>query len=295
MRIFLLCLLLYGIDPVSFADATPPQDPCDAILSACSAAGYFEGGSGSGKGLWKDCVGPIMQGKRPAKGGQAFPTIASDTITACYQANPEFGMPADSVALAPSKPNIVFWVSDDQTLNYPRDQFLALPDEHQTFLPMPKRDREFTFKPEPAGYYLVAAMLNKVNGTRNGWTFLLKTEDLFNLSLVPGAGDPAHGNAIFWTAHPLITLGPAGCNYAGITHFDEQYAAPGSVLQDPTKPLGNMIMIYESEIHCPYSSGGGAVGWISVGVAHSQKQDELSGGDDLKWPRPVAAPGYEND
>ena len=157
---------------------------------------------------------------------------------------------------------------------------------------MPKRAGDFTSKPKPPGYYLVAAMLNNVNGTRNGWTFLLQTEDLFNLSLVPGAGDPAHGNAIFWTAHPLIAVGPTGCDYTGIAHFDEQYAAPGSVLQDPQ---GNMIMVYESEIHCPYSSGGGAVGWISVGVAHSLNRDKPTGVNDIIWPGPVAAPGYENN
>ena len=91
-----------------------------------------------------------------------------------------------------------FWVSADQPLHYPSDQFLALPDEHQTFLPVPKRDWELTLKPEAPGYYLVVAMLNKVNGTTNGWTFLLQTEDLLSFSLVPGAGDPAHGNAFFW-------------------------------------------------------------------------------------------------
>ena len=33
--------------------------------------------------------------------------------------------------------------------------------------------------------------------------------------------------------------------------FDLNYASPGSVVQDPTRPAGNFIMIYEAENHCP--------------------------------------------
>ena len=41
------------------------------------------------------------------------------------------------------------------------------------------------------------------------------------------------------------------CNPTYITEFDGNYAAPGSVVQDPTLPAGNFIMIYEAENHCP--------------------------------------------
>ena len=41
------------------------------------------------------------------------------------------------------------------------------------------------------------------------------------------------------------------CDPAYDTEFDENYAAPGSVVQDPTRPPGNLIMIYEAENHCP--------------------------------------------
>src|ERR1035438_2795574 len=41
------------------------------------------------------------------------------------------------------------------------------------------------------------------------------------------------------------------CNPAYDTEFDENYAAPGSVIQDPTLPAGNLFMLYEAENHCP--------------------------------------------
>ena len=193
-------------------------------------------------------------------------------------------------ASKPPRSDIVFWVSGDRTLNYPADEFRALPDEHQTYIPMASRK----WASQLQGYYLVAPMINELNGTRYGWTFLLQTHDFFNLSLVRGAGDPTRGNSIFWPAHPLMNTGRSGCNYAGVTHYDEQYAAPGTVLQDPTQPPGTMIMIYESEIHCPYSPGGGT--WVSVGIARSKKpHGDVRDLAQIKWPEPVAARGYENN
>ncbi|MCI4371600.1 MAG: hypothetical protein L3J78_03025 [Thermoplasmata archaeon] len=61
--------------------------------------------------------------------------------------------------------------------------------------------------------------------------------------------------------------------------FDENYAAPGSVVRDPTLPPGNLMMIYEAENHCP----GGA--WqfpfyATVGFARSSDHGKT-------WPQPV--------
>ena len=67
--------------------------------------------------------------------------------------------------------------------------------------------------------------------------------------------------------------------------------APGessSAGQDPTLPPGNLIMIYEAEIHCPRAPQGMAAGWVSVGVTRSS-----DGG--RTWPVPVARRGMEND
>ncbi len=285
MRSILLFLLaLLGAGEALLAGATGAQAPCNVILSACRRAGYVEGGAPSGKGLWNDCVVPIMQGKRPANAPSDFAAIAPATIRACHEARPKFGMASGPAAA--SSQTMVFSVSPNQTLDYPKGQFLALPDEHQTFIP--KREGSS----DPLGSWVIAAMLHRVHGTNYGWTFLLETEDLLHLRLVPGAGDPAHGGAIFWPAHGLQS-GAAGCNYTGVTHFDEQYAAPGSVLWDPTQ--GSQIMIYEAEIHCPYSKGGGGTGWISVGIAHSVKRVDAQGRARFIWPQPVAAHGYEGN
>src|ERR1700736_3796595 len=62
----------------------------------------------------------------------------------------------------------------------------------------------------------------------------------------------------------------------------------GSVVQDPTLPPGNLIMIYEAEIHCPPSSKGMGAGWVSIGVTRS-----ADGG--RTWPPPVAQKGFEQD
>jgi hypothetical protein len=63
------------------------------------------------------------------------------------------------------------------------------------------------------------------------------------------------------------------CNPTYDSEFDENYAGPGSVVQDPTRPAGNLIMIYEAENHCP----GGV--WqqpfyATVGFARSSDNDQ---------------------
>lgn len=48
------------------ADATPPAcqeaHPCLILREQCERAGYFVGGGKEGRGLWKDCVEPILFG-----------------------------------------------------------------------------------------------------------------------------------------------------------------------------------------------------------------------------------------
>ncbi|HSR08982.1 MAG TPA: BACON domain-containing protein [Bryobacteraceae bacterium] len=54
--------------------------------------------------------------------------------------------------------------------------------------------------------------------------------------------------------------------------FDLDYAAPGSVLKDPTGPAGSLLMIYEGANDCAGNSGGNRTGlgaYISVAVATS--------------------------
>jgi len=69
------------------------------------------------------------------------------------------------------------------------------------------------------------------------------------------------------------------CNPTDNTEFDLNYAAPGSVLQDPTLPAGNLIMLYEAENHCP-----GGVNqqpfYATVGFARSSDNGKT-------WPPPA--------
>lgn len=41
----------------------PLPPACKSVVTACEAAGYHHGGHKEHKGLWKDCVAPILDGK----------------------------------------------------------------------------------------------------------------------------------------------------------------------------------------------------------------------------------------
>ncbi len=52
--------------------------PCQKVKAACEAAGFKQGGHAEQKGLWKDCVDPVMEGK-----SVAGVTVSADDISAC--------------------------------------------------------------------------------------------------------------------------------------------------------------------------------------------------------------------
>ncbi len=68
------------------------------------------------------------------------------------------------------------------------------------------------------------------------------------------------------------------CNPVYDAEFDENYSDPGSVLQDPTLPPGNLMMFYEAENHCP-----GGVSqqpfYATIGFARSSDNG-------VTWPKP---------
>jgi hypothetical protein len=161
---------------------------------------------------------------------------------------------SSAIPASGSGPKITFSVGPDQSLSYPAN-LTALPDEHTTFIP----------PASASGTYLVfAAALPKTGGG-----LVLSTNDLH--SFVPTSGYPS----------PVIfpTLNFATCKAAYDPAFDLNYAAPGSVLQDPTRAPGNLIMIYEAENHCP-----GEVWqqpfYVTVGFARSADNGKT-------WPPPV--------
>jgi hypothetical protein len=69
------------------------------------------------------------------------------------------------------------------------------------------------------------------------------------------------------------------CNPSDDTEFDENYAAPGSVVQDPTMPAGNLIMVYGAEQHCPVGVWNRDF-YGTVGFARSSDNGKT-------WPAPV--------
>ena len=64
--------------------------------------------------------------------------------------------------------------------------------------------------------------------------------------------------------------------------FDLNYAAPGSVVQDPTRPPGNMMMFYEAENHCPDGTDWQRQFYATVGYARSFDFGKT-------WPAPINA------
>ncbi|MBO9667172.1 MAG: hypothetical protein J7501_10205 [Bdellovibrio sp.] len=52
--------------------------PCKEVKTACEAAGFKQGEHKNKKGLWKDCVEPVMNGK-----SVSGVNVSSNVISAC--------------------------------------------------------------------------------------------------------------------------------------------------------------------------------------------------------------------
>lgn len=160
-----------------------------------------------------------------------------------------------------------FTVGPDVTLTYPNNSsapqhLVDLPDEHTTFMPL---------QPGGSSYLVFAA--SKISGGTGG-AVALQTTDLLTFNFATALG---YSNQVM--APPTAI---DQCNATYQTEFDGNYAAPGSVVQDPTLPPGNLIMIYEAENHCP----AGVVQqpfYATVGFARSSDNGKT-------WPAPVNGP-----
>jgi hypothetical protein len=113
---------------------------------------------------------------------------------------------------------------------------------------------------------------SKTTGSTGG-AVALETSDLINFNYATGYGDSSEGNHVMW---PVLAF--ASCNPTYDSLYDENYSAPGSVVQDPT--TGNFLIIYEAENHCP-----GDVNqfpfYASIGFASSTDQGKT-------WPELVS-------
>jgi uncharacterized protein (TIGR03437 family) len=157
-----------------------------------------------------------------------------------------------------------FSVGPDQTLIYPNNPsdpnyLIGLNDEHTSFLP-----------PAASGAPYLLFGGSAVSATGIWGAEVLQTTDLKTFDFASALG---------YTRQVMAGPLPIGkCNPALDTEFDENYAAPGSVVQDPTLPAGNLMMIYEAENHCP---GGGPDGpfYATAGFARSSDNGKT-------WPAP---------
>jgi hypothetical protein len=83
-RLALAVLALSLAAPAAFAqDAAPAKEtgkdhPCQRIEQACKAAGFVKGGAKEGKGLYANCMKPILKGK-----SVAGVTVDAATLQSC--------------------------------------------------------------------------------------------------------------------------------------------------------------------------------------------------------------------
>ena len=161
-----------------------------------------------------------------------------------------------------------FTVSADQTLSWPSSAasgtpyLVDMPDEHTTFIPQAAGGKN----------YLVFGASKLSGGT--GGAVVLATSDLVNFTFATSLGYARQVMA------PPTAIDK--CDPAYQFEFDGNYAAPGTVVQDPTLPAGNYMMFYEAENHCP-----GGVNqqpyYATVGFARSSDSGKT-------WPAPINGP-----
>lgn len=89
-RIVLVALL--AVPTMALANPNAGDHPCEAIKKACEGAGFIKGQAKEGKGLWVDCINPIIQGKaQPEKAQIKLPTVDGSAVAACKAKHPNFG------------------------------------------------------------------------------------------------------------------------------------------------------------------------------------------------------------
>lgn len=161
----------------------------------------------------------------------------------------------------------VLSVGAETALVYPSG-LSTLPDEHTSYLRTASGD-----------YLVFAASRTPSSGTGVTGALVMQTSDFATFTLASGFGSAALGGLVLDAPSPF-----GDCGFAGPGSFEQNYAAPGSVVRDPTLPAGNLIMLYEAEQHC----FGGQYDFnffASVGLARSTDEGKT-------WPPPGAADRY---
>jgi hypothetical protein len=148
-------------------------------------------------------------------------------------------------------------VGPDQALVYPAD-LPGLPDEHTTFVPSALG----------SNVYLVFAASRKGEGPDGA--VVLQTSNLKSFTYAAKYQSPVMVPPIKFMT----------CKSTYDAEFDLNYSGPGSVVQDPTRPPGHMIMIYQAENHCPGGKWQRQF-YATVGFARSTDFGKT-------WPIPIA-------
>lgn len=65
--------------------------PCEKITAACESAGFVQGEAAEGKGLWQDCVTPILQGQSRPSFAKPLPILDPQVRAACLAAKSKPG------------------------------------------------------------------------------------------------------------------------------------------------------------------------------------------------------------
>lgn len=152
--------------------------------------------------------------------------------------------------------------SDHPTTISPTGQLTTFPDEHVTFIP------------QGGGSYLLFGSSGVQGGM--GGAVVLESQDLKTFNFATALG---YNKQVM---NPPFAFTSCNPNLTDNTEFDENYVGPGTVVQDPTLPAGNLIMIYEAENHCP--GGQNQFDYYATsGLARSSDNGKT-------WPLPIDAP-----
>jgi hypothetical protein len=82
------------------ATTAKPMGPCKQIMQACTQAGYEKGmHKKDGKGLYKDCLDPILAGT-PVAGVTVDPAV----VTSCQQNRAKHQQKKKAMSTAPTTP-----------------------------------------------------------------------------------------------------------------------------------------------------------------------------------------------
>ena len=161
----------------------------------------------------------------------------------------------------PPDPAIKFFAVKlpDNILYYPGSSLPDLSDEHTTIIPT--RDGSYLF-----------FSASSLASDRIAGAVVLETSDLVNFQF---ASDRSYADRVMGAPIRFET-----CDPTRASEFDLNYAAPGSVVQDPTRPPGNMMMFYEAENHCPDGTDWQRPFYATVGYARSFDFGKT-------WPAPI--------